>query len=249
MDNENVDLKKISKDSSQSTLRRYARIAVGSDSLLALLRYELVMLVCSGLFGALGMVLRRMLYPLVLSSMGRNISIGRNVTIRGSSMISIGNNVMIDDNCVIDARGEGCRIEIEDDVLVSGGTVIRARNGRLRVGRGSSIGRNCLLGTDHRLEVGEEVLVGAYTYLCAGGLHRFNGSELSVLCQGVDQSKGITVGDGVWLGARVTLLDGVTVGRGSVIGAHSLVNRDIAEKMIAHGSPARVTRGRGNEQR
>ncbi len=245
MDNSSVDLKKVAVDQSLSSLQKYGLIAVGDTSFFSLIRYEIILFFASGLSGLPGYALRRLLYPFLFASMGKNVSIGRHVAIRGAKKIRIGNNVMIDDNCVLDARGEGTEIVLDDNVLVSGNTVIRARNASLRIGSRCSIGRSCLLGTDHSLELGEEVLLGAYTYLCAGGVHRFNGRETSVLCQGVEQSKGIVIGDGAWLGTRTTVLDGVQIGKGSVVGAHSLVNNSLPGMVVAYGSPAKVVRKRG----
>lgn len=239
-----VDVKQFGKDGSQSALKKYGQVAVGSTSLLALLRYESILFLCTNLFGAAGIVLRRFFYTYIFQDFGRNVTVGRGVTIRGAGKIRIGDNVMIDDGCVLDARGEGTEIVIGDDVILSGATVVRARNAELHIGRGCSIGRNCLLGTDRKLLVGEEVLLGAYTYLCAGGVHRFDGPEVSVLSQGILESEGIEVGDGAWLGARTTVLDGVTIGRGTVVGAHSMVNRSLPEMSIAFGSPARVRKKR-----
>jgi acetyltransferase-like isoleucine patch superfamily enzyme len=237
-----VDLKALAPDRSISAIRKYALVAAGNTSLLNLLRHETILLCCTGLFGAAGIALRRLLYRYILEKVGRNVTIGRNVQLRGAGKIQIGSNVMIDDNCVLDARGEGTSIVIDDDVLISGATVIRARNALIHIGRGCSIGRNCLLGTDSRLILGSEVLLGAYTYLCAGGVHRFDGPEISVLSQGIDKSQGIEIGNGAWLGARTTVLDGASVGKGAVVGAHSLVTRSIPDMTVAFGSPAKVQR-------
>lgn len=239
-----TDVKRMQSKGKLSSLQKYAQIAVGSTSLLQLIRYELIYLICVGLPGIIGFAARRLLYPFIFSSMGKGSTLGRNVSIRGATKIKIGKNVLIDDNCTLDARGETTEIVIGDNVIISGGTTIRARNAQLTIGKGCSIGRNCLLGTDRSLFLGEEVLLGAYTYLCAGGLHRFDMPEASVISQGILESKGIVVADGAWLGTRVTVLDGVTIGRGSVVGAHSLVNRDLPELIIAHGSPARIQRKR-----
>lgn len=241
-----LDVKQMTRRSSMAALKQYARLTVGSDSMVRLMGYELIMTFCSGLFGCAGLAMRRYFYRFVFLRMGKNVSIGRNVTIRGGNRISIGDNVMIDDNCVLDARGEDSSIQLGNGVLLSGSTVIRSRNAEISIGSGCSIGRNCLLGSDSRLVVGDEVLLGAYTYLCAGGLHRFEGPEVSILSQGVDNSKGIVVSKGVWLGTRTTVLDGVTVGQGTVVGAHSLVNRSLPPMIVAYGSPAKVVRERGN---
>ena len=58
-------------------------------------------------------------------------------------------------------------------------------------------------------------------------------------------SKGpIRIGDHVWIGTSAIILDGITVGKGAVIGAGSLVNKDVPENAIVAGAPARVIRMR-----
>lgn len=235
-----VDLKKIRADRSGSALRWYALLATGSSSIWQLLRYELIMFFCSGMFGVLGIAARRFFYRFILRKMGTKVTIGRNVCIRGGNKISIGNNVMMDDECVLDARGKDAEIIIEDDVLISGATVLRARNGLIRVGRGSSLGRNCILGTNKKIVVGSEVLFGAYTYIAAAGFHKFDDPTLSVIRQGFKETKGVEIGSGSWLGARATVLDGANIGCGAVVGAHALVTGDIPEMVIAYGCPAKV---------
>lgn len=239
-----VDIKQIRKNSSYAAIKQYALLVVGDTSLIRLLVYEFLIFLFSDLTGAAGLFLRRVFYRYIFAEMGKNVTIGRHVTIRGGRRLSIGDNVMIDDNCVLDARGEQTKIIIGAGTLLSGNTVVRARNAKISIGSGCSIGRNCLLGTDSRLEIEEEVLLGAYTYLCAGGLHRFDGAEVSVLAQGVNDSKGIFISKGAWLGTRTTVLDGVIIGKGTVVGAHSLVNKSLPDMVIAHGSPAKVTRKR-----
>lgn len=59
-------------------------------------------------------------------------------------------------------------------------------------------------------------------------------------CHINDNEKGVTIDEGVWIGTRVTLLAGAHVGRGAVIGACSLVNKDIPPYAVAVGSPAKV---------
>lgn len=242
--NDSVDIKQLDADESQSALRKYARVTTGSPSLLNLLRYEFILFICTSLFGAVGIAFRRFLYPAIFKSFGKNVTIGRNVTIRGAGKIRIGKNVMIDDGCVLDARGDQTEIVIGDNTLISGDTVIRARNALIDIGEGCSIGRSCLLGTDRKIILGDEVLLGAYTYICGGGVHKFDSPEVSVLSQGIEESKGIEIGMGAWLGTRTTVLDGVDVGKGAVVGAHSLVTKTIPEMVIAFGSPARVQKER-----
>lgn len=230
--------------SGQSSWRQYARLAIGRESLSGLIRYELLTGLLAGWGGALGLWLRRKLYRGLFAACGRGLIIGRNVTIRGAARIRLGQNVALDDNAVLDARGPEASIEIGDGVLISRNTVIRARNGRIAIGAGSDVGTNCLLATDSRLEIGRDVLIAAYTYLSAGGHHRYDDPHVPIIRQGFISKGGVTVGDDVWIGSHCAVLDGVSIGSGSIIGAHSLVNKPVPAGMIAWGIPAEPRRER-----
>jgi acetyltransferase-like isoleucine patch superfamily enzyme len=56
------------------------------------------------------------------------------------------------------------------------------------------------------------------------------------------------VGDGTWLGAGVSALDGIRVGRGCIVGAGAVVTRDLPENLLAGGVPAKVLRQRNNPE-
>lgn len=228
--------------------RQYARLAVGREGLGALLHYELVTGALSGWAGAAGLWLRRKLYPGLLASCGRGLIIGRNVTIRGAARIHIGRNVAIDDNVVLDARGAEASIKLGDGVLISRNTILRARNGRIAIGEGSDIGANCVLATDSQLEIGRDVLLAAYVYVTAGGNHRYEDVTTPIIRQGFSSKGGVHIGDDVWIGAQSTVLDGVSIGTGCVVGAHSLVNRSLADRSVAWGVPAERRHERGTQK-
>ncbi len=230
--------------SNVSPLRAYARLAVGQTSLLALVRYELLTALFGSWPGALGYWLRRKTYRWFLGSMGSHVIIGRNVTLRGVDRIHLGSNVALDDYTVLDARGDDAMLEIGDGTLLSRNTIVRSRNGVIRIGSGSDIGANCLLATDQKLEIGKHVLIAAYTYCCAGGNHAYDRKDVPIIKQGFINKGGVVIEDDVWIGAHGMILDGVTIGHGSIIGAHSMVNRSIPPHSIAWGQPAERRRDR-----
>lgn len=243
-ENRESSTQEVMHDPSRSSAGKYAELAVGDDSVIHLIVYECLTLLLSGMPGALGYALRRLFYPLLFASMGRDVTIGRHVTLRGGRKIHLGDGVTIDDDCVLDARGATGSIRLHNNVLLARSTIVRARDGALVVGEGSDIGSRCILGTDSRLEIGENVLLAAFTYLVAGGSHNFTDPDVPVIQQGCTSKGGIRVGDGAWLGARVTVLDGVTIGENAIVGAHALVTRDLPSGTISHGSPANVVRHR-----
>ncbi len=220
--------------------RRYARFTIGKPCFGAMLLYELITGVFCGFPGMLGYWFRQKLYPFLFTSFGTNVIIGRNVSLRGATKITIGNNVSIDDNVVIDARGEKGSITIASGTLISRNTVLRARNAEIIIGEGTDIGTNCILATDSRLIVGKDVLIAAYSYLCAGGNHTYDRTDIPIIQQGFVSKGGIVVGGDVWIGSHAMIMDGVNIGQGAIIGTHSLVNCDIPEGSIAYGQPATV---------
>ena len=236
-------VQRILDDPRMSRLQKYAALAVGHPSKWKLFKYELLTGCFSGWPGAAGYALRQKAYRGLFASMGRGVTIGRNVTLRGTGRITLGKGVFIDDNCCLDARGADAAIHLGDGVLIGRNSVVRCRGERIDIGAGSEIGTNCLVTTNSRLTIGRDVMVAAFVYIAAGGLHRYQDRSVPMIRQGFDSRGGIVIGDDVWIGAHSFLQDGVTVGTGVIIGAHSLVNKPVPDYAIAYGVPATV-RGR-----
>ncbi len=97
----------------------------------------------------------------------------------------------------------------------------------LRGGYAESFLKNRMryIGCSGKITIGKNVMFGPKCSLFAEN-HVFSDTECSIKSQGVQQ-KGITVEDDCWIGSNVTILDGVTIGKGSVIGAGTLVTKDI----------------------
>lgn len=111
-------------------------------------------------------------------------------------------------------------------------------------------GDNCLIG-DHTfinhnayLMDGAPITIGSFCFIGPNcgmytALHPLNAEERN---QGLEKALPITIGDNVWIGADVTILPGVSIGEGSVIGAKSVVAKDIPAGVLALGNPCRVIR-------
>src|SRR5437588_8788684 len=202
----------------KSSRAKYAELVVGRPGWGALLRYEFVILAAQALPGALGLVLRKQLYPRLLGSCGRNVVFGQNVVLRHPHKIHIGSNVLIDDNCLLDAKGESNRgIRLGDGVFIGRNTILSCKNGDIELADGANIGFNCEIFSASRVVIGASALLAAYTYVI-GGDHDFSDTSRPVLAQ-ERTSAGVTIGEGAWMGAGVKVLDGVTVGSHAVIGA------------------------------
>lgn len=233
-------------DPKLSAFQKYQLLTHGKISFWQWLKYDLVNMATSWVPGAAGYFLRQKLTGTTLGSLGRGATIGRGCCFRGASRIHIGDNVMIEDNVVLEARGDQSELIIGDNVLIARNSVVRARGGRIILGDEVDIGTNCILSTDSHLEVGREVLIAAFTYICAGGNHCYECPKTSILKQGFNKLGGVRIGDGAWIGSHVMVMDGASIGRGAIIGSHAVVRDEIPEMKIAVGTPAKAIKDRPN---
>ena len=226
-----------------SALRRYQDLVVGSRGLGKLVLFELVMLASSWVPGALGLLLRKLLYPLLLGASGRGVVFGQGVVLRHPAKIRIGDGVTIDDLVVLDAKGVTNRgIDLGDGVFLGRGTILSCKDGDIRLGDHTNLGFHCEVFSGSVVTVGSHGLFAAQAYLVGGG-HEFESGDAAVIDQ-PRTSKGIALGDNVWLGTGAKVLDGVRVGNDVVVGANAVVNADLPDGAIAAGVPARVIRQR-----
>src|SRR6188472_640447 len=129
-----------------SARQKYAALVVGQPGLAALLTYELVVTLSQARAGALGLVMRKALYPLLLGSCGRNVVFGQNVVLRHPHKIHIRDNVVVDDNCLLDAKGQSNNgIRIGSGVFIGRNTILSCKNGDIDIADDANIGFNCEL--------------------------------------------------------------------------------------------------------
>jgi acetyltransferase-like isoleucine patch superfamily enzyme len=234
-------------DAGSSASEKYAHLVVGRTGWWALVKHELVTLLSQAVPGALGLVLRRALYPRLLGACGRNVVFGQNVVLRHPGKVRIGDNVVIDDNCLLDAKGDGNGgITIGSGVFVGRNSILSCKNGDIAIGDRANIGFNCEIFSASRVTVGADTLLAAYCYVI-GGAHEYADTSKAVTAQG-RRSNGVSIGEGVWLGAGAKILDGVRIGAHAIIGAGAVVRVDVPEYAVAAGRPARILGTRGEVQ-
>jgi acetyltransferase-like isoleucine patch superfamily enzyme len=229
--------------SGRSALEKYQDLVVGSRSLGRLLLYELVVTFTSAVPGALGLLLRRFSYPLLLGSVGRNVTFGQGVVLRHPGKIRIGDDVTVDDLVVLDAKGTKNRgITIGSGVFLGRGTILSCKDGDIELGDQVNIGFHAEIFSGSTVTVGRYGLFAAYTYVVGGG-HEHARVDVPVIQQ-PRTSAGIAIGENVWLGTGAKVMDGVRLGRDVVIGAGAIVTEDIPDSCVAVGIPARVVKRR-----
>ena len=239
---ESVEIQKELFSAGKSALAKYRDLIIGRPGWWALIKYEVITLF-SYMPGAAGLWIRSKLYPCLLGRCGKGVVFGCGVVLRHPHKIFLGDQVVIDDHCVLDAKGQSNRgIEVGPGVFIGRNSILSCKNGDIILQDGANIGFNCEIFSGARVQVGKKVMLAAYTYLIGGG-HESDSTAVAPLEQ-ARTARGITVGDGSWLGAGVLVLDGVTLGEQSIVGAGAVVTRSVDPRAVVAGVPARLMRSR-----
>lgn len=98
-----------------------------------------------------------------------------------------------------------------------------------------------------RVKMGNYVMIGP-ALVITGNDHKFDVPGTPIIFSGRPEPKICTIGDDVWIGARVTIMLGVSIGRGSVIAAGAVVTRDVPAYTVVGGVPAKPIRMRFGSQ-
>jgi acetyltransferase-like isoleucine patch superfamily enzyme len=195
-----------------------------------------------GLFGwmpsPLGARLRQGIYQVCFARLGRYSNIRSGVQFIGTSKISVGRGFSCHPGVRLRASSPKSYIQIGDHVSLDLGVDVKAHgHGGINLGTRVYIGPyTCLSGS--KLVIGENTLIASHCGIYSNN-HVFDDPNRPIRNQG-NTYKGVSIGDDCWLGTGVKVVDGVTIGRGSVIGAGAVVTKDLPPYSIAVGVPAKV---------
>lgn len=174
---------------------------------------------------------------------GKRFGLDRQVMVENPQFLRVENDVTILGPSRVYCQPQGVLIgqntSIDHNLWLHCGV-----NGYCHIGSYSYIGCNGVIGAGGGLTIGDYVLIGQAVHFHSEN-HVFTERDVHIRDQGVAYAP-IVVEDDVWIGARVVVLAGVTIGRGAVVGAGAVVTRSLPPYAIAVGVPARVARIRGD---
>lgn len=235
-------------DPNKSGFQKYKKMVVGERGWVMLMYYEMTILFFSLIPGALGLVLRKIFFKPLFQEIGRNVVFGRNLNLRQPHKIRIGNNVIIDDDCTLDAKGEANQgITLGDMVTIGRFSSIVCKDADIEIGSHVNIGTNVkiIAANNGKIEIGNSIDIGSGCHFSAGS---YDYSDIDLLPSSRRiETMGIKLENLAWVGAGAIILDGVTIGTKSIIGAGAVVTGDIPANSIASGVPAEVKKSRTQE--
>lgn len=151
--------------------------------------------------------------------------------------VQTGKNVYIGKHCTLKGKSN---IVLEDGVTVRPYAQIWSGGGTVRIGRGSEIGERCRISIANSLEIGEKVLLSPNVYITDCD-HEYRNVDISVIEQGIVQKgQKVSIGEGSYIGINAVIVGNVKIGKHCVIGANSIVNKDVPDFCVAVGCPVKI---------
>jgi acetyltransferase-like isoleucine patch superfamily enzyme len=172
---------------------------------------------------------------------------GHNVKISHCYKIKAGKTLILHDNVNINALSKegiifGDNVTIHENTVIECTGVINELGEGLVIGNNVGISHSCFIQVRGKVEIGSNVIFGPGVYVFSEN-HRFDELDLYINEQGTER-KGVKIKNGVWIGARSIILDGVSIGENSIIAAGSVVTKDVPSFEIWGGCPAKLIKNR-----
>ena len=134
------------------------------------------------------------------------------------------------------------KIRVEEGVAIRD-NVLFVGNGILVLKKNAVINNNIIITAYGRIEIGQNVMIGAYCYILDID-HKFENGNLAPMAEQGYSIAPVIIEDDVWIGSHCIITKGVNIGKGSVVGANSVVTKDIPPYSVCVGSPARAIKSR-----
>jgi len=151
-----------------------------------------------------------------LKSCGSKVFFDKNVTI-----MRYKKNVSIGSNCVLKEGVKICPCNA---------------NAKISIGKNTSIGYNTYIFASKNIEIGNDCMIAPFVYIVDSDHSIKKGINMN---QQPNLVSPIKIGDDVWIGSHVTVLRGVTIENGAVIGTNSVVNKNVGKDEVFAGIPAK----------
>ncbi|MEQ1554451.1 MAG: acyltransferase [Ferruginibacter sp.] len=156
--------------------------------------------------------------------------------------IFIGSNNRIDDFVIFENPLSGT-ISIGNGNEFRIGSLLITNGGSIKIGNNCSINPYTIIyGHGKGVVIGDNVLIAAHCVIIPAN-HKFDRKDIPIKLQG-ENYKGIRIEDDVWIGAGCQILDGVTIGKGAIVAAGSVVNKSVESYTIVGGVPAKFIKKR-----
>lgn len=147
------------------------------------------------------------------------------IRVRGEQFIEIGRDVCVGPGSWLEAMGSSAT----------------AKDGIISIGDGTRIAGSCTITAAQSVVIEPRVLMAQHVYI-SDHTHAHSSREKPIKDQGIARISPVRISEGAWLGQGVVICPGVTIGRNAIVGANSVVRRDVPDFCVAVGAPAKIIR-------
>lgn len=193
-------------------------------------------------------LLRGCWHRLFFGSASGLVFVGKGASIRYAKYLNVGKDFIVEDYAEVNCMAYK-KIMIGDRVTIGKFALVRPTNSYggaigegLKIGDNSSIGPYAYIGCSGMIEIGNNVMMSPRVSIYAEN-HVFDRTDITIKDQGVKREF-VKIEDDCWIAANSVILAGVTIGKGSIIAAGSVVTRDVPPYSIVAGVPAVVIKSR-----
>ncbi|TMK66038.1 MAG: acyltransferase [Actinobacteria bacterium] len=142
---------------------------------------------------------------------------------------------------VLEALDDGRLVIGEGTLLEPGCWITIADSGRVEIGEGCFLNLRTMIAAQERVTIGDHVMFANGCFV-SDAAHRYDDPDKPVTWQGFTSKGPTKIGSNCWFGVNCVVNTGVTIGERCVIGANSVVTKDLPPRVIAAGAPAKVIR-------
>jgi acetyltransferase-like isoleucine patch superfamily enzyme len=172
-------------------------------------------------------------------SFGKNNNIHHSLIVKDVEKLSIGNNCHFDEYVILRAKSDlDIGINIGDNVTIKANAYISSNGGQIIIRDNAGIGHHVWIGGKGKIIIGNYAIIGGYSYIISSN-HNYTDRKMPY-SESREMPTIVTIGNNVWVGAHCIFLPEVSIGENSVVGAGSVVTRNIPKNCLAFGTPATV---------
>lgn len=175
----------------------------------------------------------------------RKVFLGKSCKILNKQNFVFGKSVTIENYTILDGYAKN-KIILGNGVKIGAYSCLTTTSHLskygigLKMGNNSAIGDYTHFGASGGIEIGDDVIMGSYISFHSEN-HNYNDKTKLIREQGVT-SKGIKLGNNIWVGAKVTFLDGSVIGNNCVVAAGAVVNGVFPDNVVIGGVPAKIVK-------
>lgn len=179
----------------------------------------------------LSVIKNKFLFKFFFKKLGDNVKFLKNIKLGGIQNISIGDNVVISENSWLEAILSYNNKLFNPEINI---------NNNVSIGRGSVI--TAVLGID----IGDDTLIGPHVFITDHfhGDNNIINKSIAPINRDLYSKGKVTIGKGVWIGFGAVILPGVIIGDYAIVGANSVITKNVEAYTIVAGNPAKLIKRR-----